>query len=173
MIYYLVSGNFHSNDSENDDVTITFKYEVDEDNFLKDVTVPVWKKIQENDDIMGAMSVAVHHKFVWSCPGECWAHASWSDDPDEADMTDGEHMFFTITSQKIVVGEVEDNSDHTIASHEDIDFETDIDDDAVSAIKEYFWDNFAPKFSAPNCDGRNYDCHYRGGGRCNVCRDIW
>jgi hypothetical protein len=174
MIHYVISGTFHSFDSENDDVTITFKYKVDEDKFLKDVTVPVWKKIQANDDIMGAMSIAVHNDFVWSDPDANCAYVSWSDDADEANMTNGEHMFFTITSQKVVVGDVDDESDHTVTDDSsDIDSENDVDNDAVSTIRDCFWDNFEPKFSTPNCDGRNYDCHYSGNRRCDVCRDIW
>jgi len=174
MIYYVISGTFHSFDSDNDDVTITFKYKVDEDTFLKDVTVPVWKKIQANDDIMDAMSITTHSDFVWSDPNASWAHASCSDDVDDADMTDGAHMFFTITSQKVVIGDDDNESDHTVTNDSsDIDSENDDDNSAVSTIRDFFWDNFEPTFSASDCDGGNYDCHYSGNRRCDVCRDIW
>lgn len=176
MINYVVSGIFHSLNS-NDDVTITFKYTVDEEQFLKDITVPVWKKIQDNNDIMNIMKITVHNDYLWCIPEEDWLYNSWSNDKEEANMNDGEYMCFTIISQRVVVGNIEDDdTDFTFTLDSDIylnteDNETDI--NTIGIIRDFFWDSFEPVYSPKNCDGCNYDCHYKGGMKCNVCCDIW
>lgn len=149
---------------------VTFVFEIDPHRFLCDVTVPVWEKIQENNDIMRALNVKKFEYITKEATNGGWFMCEYDYLGEENyDDVDPFHVMFMVTDQGIKADCNVEDEFPDVLTEENIGTMCEYEYDTFKYIEE----NFSYGFVTPNCDGGNYDCDYRGGMCCNVCKDIW
>lgn len=149
---------------------VTFVFEINPRDFLRNVTVPVWEKIQKNNDIMRALDVKKFEYITKGTTSGGWFMYEYDYLGEEHyDDVDPFHVMFMVTDQGIKVDcDVKDEFPDAL-TEKNIGSFTENEYDTFIYIEEYF----SYGFSTPNCEGGSYDCDYRGGMCCDVCNDIW
>ena len=164
-------------DSEEDEINenyqrreVTFVFKINPRKFLRGVMDPVWDKIKRNDDIMRSMNVKTFEYITKDATNDGWFICEYDNICEEFyDDVDQFNVMFMVTDQGIKV-------DCDVKK----EFPDSLTEKNIGTMCEYEYDtfiyiekHFSYGFSTPNCNVSNYDCDYRGGMCCNVCKNNW
>ena len=152
---------------------VTFVFEINAEDFLKNVKVSDWEKMKERNDIMKSMNVTIFNFITQTDYTYRQTLNVPYVDPQEYTDIDPFHVLFMTTDQGFKI---------------DCDIKEEIPDALIErhighmCADEYDTFKFIEKeleygFITPNCEAGNYECSYNGGinntkTACKKCLDL-